>query len=1089
MPKYTYTPKSALSKQQDLTGTGDSSLDFELADINNKAFADTPKQGNWDSFKEFIQTPLTSVGHKVGQAVARPLTDWGMNKAAEYPIASKIAIGAGALGENFGDVADAATSPLNIGLTAGTMGAGAIGSGGGKLAQALETPGRILGASQVGHGAYKVATGKDWEEKAGGGVEALLGALGIRSNIHPGSEAGSEYAAGAEARAMGARAAVEEGTFVPRTEVNAPVETPVSPYSYTPQARSVAKPVDKAVSKEALAKQVAVGKEKNALNELFGKALDKKGERIALTEDKLNSEFGPAVEAKNAEMDASRDSAIKGLIEARDTDTNRLSNQNATKQISRDQKNLADVEKWLVNKRKAEAAAREIDLRKNSLVPTEPTVSETIKAPSKLGTESSTQRWMKPAEEDVPVDEVPSDSTPLPKEGESGGSFINMEGPGASLGLNLGREAPPSTPASSQPGLVAALASLGKGKAIPPPAPTPNLPGKPPVAHLVKKLLGMLGGQKNIPGEGPLNLGREAPTYGPFMNTEPPAPGTKELGPLNLGRGETSSYLDELSRMSPEELNKIATPGKLEDTGIPSLGGMTTPIFPDTLPSRELSLEDAGTAYGHLQELFKSGRIPNAEARSAGKDAFRLAQAANKNKPPTEVPSVTTPPTGEPTNGLGNFEPGYENDLQDLASLNPEQRGRAIKAIVRNEKGAIDPMLMARVAGGLGGAALGAESGDDTASKIRRGVGFGVAGALAPGIAKALYEDPTAALWKGVEYLPKIQRANLLTSMKGLPTNAAGGPAGALFFDALERMGSGDARGGEILKKLFNVPELVGRIPKAYKEAGGKIGRAEGDPVKPGGPLFDRVTRIPGTALTTGDEVGKSIFHDVGVPEQEALDATLTSEPFSKLGKSISNIGRGSPIGQTIMPFARTKVNWIEQGLRRLPGVGEAVQRMTALNGGYPMDPARQRIAQQAIGAATMAGTGALGDNVDPETAAALAPIVSNLGGRYGLAGVLGLAGGAALRAGSTVPEAIGKALTKGATEFPLPTTSPLVDLFKWGSSGLDPEQVPRSFIPGLLNKDLDTVINKIETRSPSSPTQSPAPSGGARRTYTIRGR
>jgi hypothetical protein len=78
------------------------------------------------------------------------------------------------------------SSPMALGLGALTGGAGLaekLGSEG--LATALHTPGRIAAGGMVGHGLYNVFNEPDLGGKIGGGIEAGMGAIGLRNPMKP----------------------------------------------------------------------------------------------------------------------------------------------------------------------------------------------------------------------------------------------------------------------------------------------------------------------------------------------------------------------------------------------------------------------------------------------------------------------------------------------------------------------------------------------------------------------------------------------------------------------------------------------------------------------------------------------------------------------------------------------------------------------------------------------------------------------------------------------------------------------------------------------------------------------------------------
>jgi flagellar biosynthesis/type III secretory pathway protein FliH len=140
-----------------------------------------------------VNKPITTAPTEVAKSTMEPVIDWG----EKHPgMLGNIARYGGTFGESLGNVASGLTSPLNLALTLGTLGSGtAAKMGAADLAKTLALPGKVAAGGQLAHGAYDVYSGKDWQQKAMGGVEGLLGYLGLKGGFggKTSSTPGSEY--------------------------------------------------------------------------------------------------------------------------------------------------------------------------------------------------------------------------------------------------------------------------------------------------------------------------------------------------------------------------------------------------------------------------------------------------------------------------------------------------------------------------------------------------------------------------------------------------------------------------------------------------------------------------------------------------------------------------------------------------------------------------------------------------------------------------------------------------------------------------------------------------------------------------------
>ena len=392
-----------------------------------------------------------------------------------------------------------------------------------------------------------------------------------------------------------------------------------------------------------------------------------------------------------------------------------------------------------------------------------------------------------------------------------------------------------------------------------------------------------------------------------------------------------------------------------------------------------------------------------------------------------------------------------------------------------NESGFIaGAELAGGMAGGLGGGLYGAtqEEGpyaEEWQNRARNAALYGAAGAGVgfgvPRAARAVSEGNLGEVAEKVGgATPNLQRFNFLASIQGLPANAIVGPYGSAVSGGAEAAlaaklgGTGDDKGIEALKELINPANFGREFRNSKAEAlrrmeEGDLGRADYEAL--GNSPFHQTTTWPGLQMTRGDIAGGHILERAGFDPKHVREIMLTSEAEHPLFKQGQSWGKGSKLGEFLFPFRRTPFNALEQGARRLPGIGLAAQ--------YGMreeaDPINEVIAQQLLGTG-YAGAGYLaGDNVDPETAKWLRRYVTNASGRYGLGAGLGFAMGQAHNRNEDKEGNWFDKATPGLFQIqtvdnilPLPTIEPVMGYAKMGQQMLDSEpnnvQPPRGSLP-----------------------------------------
>jgi len=128
------------------------------------------KKGILSRVWEVINTPLVKQNPVAEQAQ--------QEFSKQHPII-------GGIGKFATDAMLSLSSPLTLGLAATTGGASVAEKAGmSGLASGLEIPGKIAASGMVGHGAYNMYEQPTIGGKAGGAVEAGLGALGLHGGLH-----------------------------------------------------------------------------------------------------------------------------------------------------------------------------------------------------------------------------------------------------------------------------------------------------------------------------------------------------------------------------------------------------------------------------------------------------------------------------------------------------------------------------------------------------------------------------------------------------------------------------------------------------------------------------------------------------------------------------------------------------------------------------------------------------------------------------------------------------------------------------------------------------------------------------------------
>ena len=490
----------------------------------------------------------------------------------------------------------------------------------------------------------------------------------------------------------------------------------------------------------------------------------------------------------------------------------------------------------------------------------------------------------------------------------------------------------------------------------------------------------------------------------------------------------------------------------------------------------------AGAAYGQAQKARTAGEdIPE--------DLYQALRAGATKAKPKPIEAVAPPPPDWQAEVLADIEERSKQKglLDGLLNLKD------------NQKGAIGQELLTTLGLGTAGALTGAAVADDP---MTGAVGGFAIGAGVPQILKSLGapaaiadQAESMASVEGVKktasaiikHLPMLQRFNYLADSTGLPANAIAGPWGSIFTGGLEAGLSGDPRGWKLMQLALSPSALKQELKPAYEEAKQLVIKGEtsqegwrsaaeiGEGIGENANLGVRTLSLPGQFMTTGDVLARRLAQLAGFSPDEARRMTLTSEAEFKFPRQLQNLGKGSTLGQAIIPFRRTPVNIGEQGAIRTPGLGYLIQRK---RGDLKQDLRTQAVQQLLLGPAAAVGGYVAGSNAhDPNSwlGKTERKMVSNLGGRYSLLSGAGFAAGQAFQKGDTPTKTAWERAgdtafnTAAGDVLPLPSGQTLADLYKFLRAGGDIESLPRGFLPGDLHREVTAGAASTIPRIPTT--------------------
>lgn len=533
----------------------------------------------------------------------------------------------------------------------------------------------------------------------------------------------------------------------------------------------------------------------------------------------------------------------------------------------------------------------------------------------------------------------------------------------------------------------------------------------------------------------------------------------------------------------PTPAKTAAPPTAPEPTGKPPLGpprlvkkGNTTPEPPpvaEAAPEEPAAPEQSkgAKAVAQLNEASKNyGAMKDAKA--AGDQGFEPARTYYGQKAGGATGrAVAAEPTPE------EIESGLADNPQAKEALIKALKKKGLSEMKRNpESGAIDPMVLYRLGGGLAGAGIGAAA--DKEDRLKGALVGGAIGALGPdairlGANAAGKIDPSEI----VKRLPDIQRFNYLSDPWGLAANTVGAPTGLGTTTAIEKMLQGVYSGDRALvdqgkSLLGGLRTIPGKMAASFREAENVLPNSpmnvgESLPLARAKTPFDRGISAPATAITAAHMALRDVGIEAGLPEAEATEMALGNEPGTGSGNQnlralgqawqnfkatpatdeAGNITAKNVIGNLIAPFTRTASNVLAATPSRAPGVGLLAKAM-----GQEIAPS-ELAAQQTMGVGISAGAYELGKHTDPAVARYLRKWVRNLGGRYGLIASAAFEAGQAARTGQSALAAVGKGAIEGA---PMPTMEAPKDWYEAVTAPFTEGKfkVPRSAIPAVFQKE-----------------------------------
>lgn len=555
------------------------------------------------------------------------------------------------------------------------------------------------------------------------------------------------------------------------------------------------------------------------------------------------------------------------------------------------------------------------------------------------------------------------------------------------------------------------------------------------------------------------------PSPGPYQNPKTAAP-TREGGAAQTAAARIAVETSDLAKPARPVVPIVQKP---VEKGTAPRQLMTTKQVAEKLGVGEKTVERRAAA-GELPVL----KIGESET-DRGTTRYRPEEVDvfQKQHYPTSEEGVTR------AENTATTVQGLEEDLKNVEAIPVGPERKALLEKLRGEGGEVNPTLAIR----LGLAVIGGTAGyvtDPLGDPLTSAAAGTAAGAFAPTAISNIMKSvgsrtprSSDAISKALDVvgqeLPNFQRFSYLSNIPGLMVNTFVGPWGSGVMNSLELWASGNPVGRQSLVELFK-PSMLKRFMGKIGESKQVIGRAEGIPYSEAVGPIRKMLATPGVFMTAGDIWVRDALMRGGMTQEMARRATLTGEHTTRWGKGVAaglkgarfEDGSRSALSHLMLPFEKTTVNIFEQGMERIPFLGEIAQRRWKMPG--TKDPGGQRFVQQALGTGVWYMSYLLGENIDPENARFVRKVVSNAGGQYSLLASTGFAAGQASRSGkaNSLPEAAMTGVRQGVYDTPVPTTQILEDYItsvrklyaaaSEGDLGAIPDALPRSMKPWPLS-------------------------------------
>lgn len=482
--------------------------------------------------------------------------------------------------------------------------------------------------------------------------------------------------------------------------------------------------------------------------------------------------------------------------------------------------------------------------------------------------------------------------------------------------------------------------------------------------------------------------------------------------------GEIQAYEREIALEARETAARPPKLIKKSETAqarkAPEPTASSAPVAPaKTVEQLSKEMDDAWQKYFSLKESSASAEDIRAAGKAGGELQAELKKAAEALR--AEGKEI-------PLNIKAKFWPDEMNS-DEIIKLDPSEQSRLLTRLtkkLKDHKGEITSDTLVQLGlGGVGamagaamtpndpllGALVGGSAGFFGPAAIRAGIEHVKTSPYrTPEIRKQSTQFLAQKAWENVQLLgrmvPEYYRASLLLHPINLPINMWVGPYGAAVMAAITDAVTLDPRGFRALKLLMNPKEFPmkywGNWDEAVRAIDLSVERTEGQLGQAGPKWFRQMTAFPGELLTAGDITARDILMRAGYTLEEAKRITLTSEPYTPFGSAVSHFrkakgetGKASWFAHTLIPFYRTNVNQIEQGLERFPLLGFFMHSLRK-----QPDTFRQQLAQQLVGGGVMTTMYYLGTYLPPDEYKYTLKLINNFGGQYGtLASIAFIAG------------------------------------------------------------------------------------------------